>query len=181
MTVEEIFSTISAHMRKGLMIHKQLMNIFGFLNLCGYQKCHEHHYFEESKNYIELNNFYLKHYCKIIEPKEVNNPELIPSSWYKYEKINVDNNTRRNSIKESTLKWVEWESETKKLLENSYKELEHLGEMRAAIEISYFLKEVSDELADAREFQINLEAIGYDLPTIIDEQEKIYKKYNKRG
>ena len=40
MTVEEIFSLLSTHMAKGLMIHEQLATAFGFLNLCGYRKCH---------------------------------------------------------------------------------------------------------------------------------------------
>ena len=56
MTSEEIFSHLSSHMIKGLMIHDQLASAYKFLNLCGYSKCHEYHYFEESRTYRCLQN-----------------------------------------------------------------------------------------------------------------------------
>ena len=101
MTVEEIFSTLAEHMQEGLLVHQQLADIYSFLNLCGYKKCHEYHYYEESRNYRCLCNFYMEQYYKLIPPKEpkTKRKELIPSSWYKYEKIDVDANTKRTAVK----------------------------------------------------------------------------------
>jgi hypothetical protein len=77
-------------------------------------------------------------------------------------------------------KWVEWEQETKQLLSNSYKEFYDNGEIYASTEILRLLNEVSKELFQAQELQINLESHGYDLSVIIPEQEQIYKKYHKK-
>lgn len=180
MTVEEIFSTLAAHMEEGVMLHKQLAEIYSFLNLCGYKKCHEYHSYEESKNCRCLHNFYLEQYYKMIPEKEVKKPDIIPSSWYKYEKMDVDANTKRTAVKEMMQKWVEWEKDTKKLLENSYKELDNLGEICAAMKMRYFLKDVSKELKHAQKKQIDLDSSGYDLSGIIKEQHALHAEYKKK-
>ena len=72
MTVDQIFSEVSAHMIEGLMIHSQLSDYFNFLGLKGYAKCHKYHFFEESCNYKKLSWYYLTHYNKIIAEKPFN-------------------------------------------------------------------------------------------------------------
>lgn len=180
MTVEEIFSRLSAHMVKGLMIHDHFATMFNFLNLCGYRKCHEYHYFEESLNYRCLQNFYLDHFNKLIVEEKVEVPDLIPANWFKHERMDVDASTKRTAIREIYKQWVDWETETKQLYESSYKELYELGEIAAAIKISYFIEDVSAELTRAREKQLNLESHGYDMVAIIDEQKSLYNSYVKK-
>ena len=51
MAVEEIFSKISTHMARGIRMHNHMALLFGFLNLYGYQKYQEYHYYEEICNY----------------------------------------------------------------------------------------------------------------------------------
>lgn len=177
MTVEEIFSHISSHMIKGLMIHDQIAAMFNFLNLRGYSKCHEYHYFEESFNYRRLQNYYLKHFNKLIIEEKVDNPAIIPQNWFKYERMDVDSSTKRNAIRDIFKQWVNWETETKALYASSYKELYDLGQVAAALEISYYLEDVSNELMRAREKYMDLESYGYDLVEIIDEQDKLYDLY----
>ena len=177
MTVEEIFSNISTHMAKGLLIHSQMASLYGFLNLCGYQKCHEYHYYEESHNYRCLQNFFLAHYNKMIHENPVEQPEIIPNNWYKFTKIEVDANNKRSAVKDLMKKWVEWEKETKTLFESSYKQLYELGEINGALKIGSFITDVSEELVDAQEKHINLESMGYDIVYIIDWQSDLYKQY----
>lgn len=180
MTVEEIFSTLATHMVKGLMIHSQISHGFGFLNLRGYQKCHEYHYFEESRNYHNLHNFYVQHYNKMIEETAPETPQIIPQNWYKYSKSDVDAGTRKNAIKDFMKKWVDWEKETKDLLSANYKELVEQGYIDEAMEIVKYLRDVSDELAHAREKQIDLEIMNYDMPQIIAEQEQLFDLYTNK-
>lgn len=180
MTIEEIFSNISTHMAKGLLIHNQMASLYGFLNLCGYQKCHEYHYYEESRNYRCLQNFFLTHCNKMIREGTVEQPDIIPSNWYKFTKIEVDVNNKRSAVKDLMKKWVEWEKETKTLLELSYKQLYELGEIDCAIKVANFIKDVSEELADAQEKYIDLESMGYDIVYIIDWQPTLYKQYCKK-
>ena len=80
MTLEEIFSEISAHMIKGLMVHDQMSRYYCFLNLKGYEACHKYHYFCESKAYSDLNCFFCSHHEKLIKEKAVSDPKIIPSA-----------------------------------------------------------------------------------------------------
>lgn len=180
MTVEEIFSNLAAHMAKGLMIHSQISRGFGFLNLRGYQKCHEYHYFEESYNYYNLHDFYLRHYNKMIEEPAAEAPQILPQSWYKYNKSDVDAGTKRNAIKDFMKKWVDWEKETKDLLAANYKELVEQGHIDEAMKIAEYLHDVSEELAHAYEKQIDLESMGYDMPQIVAEQQQLFDLYKNK-
>ena len=177
MTIEEIFSNISTHMAKGLLIHNQMASLYGFLNLKGYQKCHEYHYYEETHNYRHLQNLFLAYCNKMIHESLVEQPDIIPNNWYKFTKKEVDVNNKRSAIKDLMKKWVEWDKESKILLETSYKQLYELNEINCAIEIMYFIKDVSKELVNAQEIYIDLESMGYDIVYIIDIQPDLYKQY----
>lgn len=179
MTNEEIFSQLATHMTKGLMVHNQIAIAFGFLNLCGYQKCHEYHFYEESKNYRELHNYYLMHFHKIILENEIEKPQIVPNSWLRYTSFDVDINTKREAIRELMKKWIEWEEEAKKLFEVSYKELYNNMAFAPAMLIKTLLLDTTEELAIAQKQLINLESMNYDMTQIISEQESLYKKYNE--
>ena len=98
-TVEDIFAEIAAHMIKGLMIHDQMADYYCILNLKGYAKCHEYHYWEESKNYLYLKHYYFKHHSKLLKEVAIENPKMVPASWFNYTKEDVDVNTKRNAVK----------------------------------------------------------------------------------
>lgn len=180
MTVQQVFSTLIAHMRKGLMIHDQIASAYCFLNLYGYKKCHEYHFFEESNGYRRLYNYYLQHYNKLIPQVKVEKPETIPASWYKYERIQVNTNNKRSAIKDLMTSWIEWEKETKIMLQASYKTLLQNGDIGAALKISQYLKDVSEELRHAQQKQINLQSINYDIVSIIEQQDYLYNLYQQK-
>ena len=78
MTVEEIYSEISAHMIKGIMMHSQLADYYDFLGLGGYKRCHEYHYLEETMYHRKLNRYFINHHNKLIPEMEVEDPKVIP-------------------------------------------------------------------------------------------------------
>ena len=179
MTVEEIFNKIASHMVDGIAYHEELIKGYSFLNLWGYVKCQEYHYYEEARNYKQLEHYYMTHYHKLLQiTSEKKNP--IPATWYKYSMQSVDVGTKRNGIKELLTKWIEWEKETKKLYEEMYSELTNLKEAAATIELQKYIQDVDEELSIAQKEQLNLESIGYNLDVIIDWQDDIRKKYKKK-
>ena len=115
----------------------------------------------------------------MLQDKEIKSPELVPSNWYKHTSMDVDAGTKRNAIRELMTKWISWEKETKILYQTMRQKLYEVGEIAAALEIDKLIIDVSEELKHAEKQFIKLEAIGYDLPTIIDWQQPMYKKYKK--
>ena len=178
MSVDEIFAELSAHMEKGLLVHDQLSSAFKFLNLDGYCKCHKYHYFEESYNYKKLKDYYIKYFNKLLPFVTIETPNFIPSTWFKYTRSAVDASTIRNGIRDLMRVWVDWETEAKTLFEKSYTDLLGLGEVCAAQFVGIFASETNAELAGAREKWMNLEASGYDMTLILEEQNTLEQYYH---
>lgn len=180
MTTEEIYKTISSHMLKGVMIHEQLSMYYYFLGLYGYSKCHEYHFLQENKGYKEFNNYVMLHYNKLIQEEKIDNPYVIPQSWFNYERKDVDNATKKKACKEGINKWIEWEEETKQLYQYVYPELINNGDVAFAIELSEYIKDVSEEIAEAYQQFLAMRSVDYDLQYIFDKQDEIQQKYKKK-
>ena len=180
MTCEEIFTKLSGHMIKGLMVHEQLANYYDFLGLDGYRECHEYHFLKESLEYRKLCRYYVNHYNKLIPETEFENPEVIPESWYRYERKDVDISTKKNAIKQGLEMWVEWESESKRLYEDMYKEMMANGSVASAKFLSEYIADVDEELQTAVGYWISKESMGYDMSVIVSEQKDKLKKYKDK-
>ncbi len=167
MNIEEIFNKIANHMLEGIEFHDQICRCYYFIGILKYAKDHEQHYFEESKYYRSLLRYYSSHYHRLLKIENIMNPKIIPESWFKYSSTAVDLNTKQKTIKELTNKWVEWEHTTKKLYQDMYCEAISIKEVAAATYINKLIENVSKELKHAEQLLIDLESIGYDMPTII--------------
>ena len=180
MTVEEVFSRVGKHMIEGVMIHSQLADYYNFLGLKGYAKCHEYHFISENYNFRKLSLYYIKHFNKLLPELPNDNPNVIPSAWFKYLRQDVDANTRKTAIQGGIEKWVNWEYNTKMFYQNMYNELINLHEIAAAAELKKYISDVDYELAYAQQKHLEDKAIDYDIFDIIAKQEDIYKKYTKK-
>ena len=180
MTVNEIFSELSAHMIKALMVHDQFCDYYDFLSLAGYKRSNEYRYKREMCNYRKLHRYYINHFGKLIEEKKIDNPEIIPSSWYRYTRQEVDANTKRTAVKNGIEKWIAWEKETKVLYEQAYHDLMESKEEAAAIFLQDFIQDVDCELKWAERKAIELEAVDYSIAFIIGEQKHIHDKYKRK-
>ena len=170
MTVTEIFTQLSSHMVKGLMVHEQLANYYDFLGLDGFRREQEEHFIEESKNYRELCHFYSSHYNHLIGMDKVENPKLIPESWFKYSRFDVDPSTKRNGVENGFKEWKNWETNILGLLERSYKELLNMNEIAASVYLKKMIERVESELQEIDCKILLLKATDYDLVYISEMQ-----------
>lgn len=180
MELKEIYSTLSAHMIQGMMAHDQLANYYDFLGLKGYKRCHEYHFLKETLGYRSLNRYFINHHNMLIPEVRVDDPKIIPDSWYSHVRSDVDMTTKQNGVRSGLTKWVEWERDTKSLYEQMYKELININEVASAFKIKEFICDVDMELKKAERYQLNKEATNYDMSMIIEEQNKKHKKYDKK-
>lgn len=180
MTVEEIFSKLSAHMIEGLMAHGQFATSYQFLGLDGYKRCHEYHFLSETLSYRKIQRYYICKYNKLIPEERTKDPNTIPESWYKYTRQAIDNNSKRMAIKSIVDKWYEWEVDTYKLYKEFYKELEALEEYDAAKQIECLMCDIEEEIKDIEKKQLKLKDIDYSLTYILQCQSHLHKKYKKK-
>ena len=180
MTVEEIFSELSAHMIKGIMNHEEFANYYDFLGLKGYKKCHEYHFYDEMNNYRKLVKYYINHYSKLIPFVPIEQPDIIPSSWYSHIREDVDPTTKKNAVKTGLTAWVNWEKATKRVYQQMYSELFDLGEIAASNLLLDYIEDVDCELKKAEHYMLDKQAINYDINDIINEQKAKHEKYKKK-
>lgn len=178
--MEDVFEKVSAHFIKGMMFHDSMANYYDFLNLRGYKRFHEYQFLCDTKNYRKLNRYYINHHSRLVSESEFDEPNVIPDSWYRYKREEVDTSTKKNAIETAMQKYVEWEKETKDLLEKSIKELYDAGAINDACFLKKMLKKVSKELKYAERKKIELSNINYDLDYIMQEQKCIHDKYMEK-
>lgn len=180
MVVGEIFAKLKNHMLEGMVFHDQMARYYDFLNLKGYKRCHEYHYFEETVGYRKLCRYFMNHYQMFIPFSNMDNPKVIPESWYRYTRQEVDTGTKKSAIKTGIEKWVKWEKETKQLYQDMHKELMNIGEIAAAKKVGCYVCDVDYELKYAERRHIDLESINYDLPTIVMRQHELHEMYKEK-
>ena len=180
MTVEEIFKSLSAHMIKGVMTHEELADYYDFLGLKGYKRCHEYHAMSEMCGYRQLCRYYINHYSKLIPFIKIDQPEVIPDSWYSHVREDVDPSTKKNAVKNGLSAWLDWEKSTKDLYQQMYKELLDLGEVASANLIMTFVEDVDCELKKVERYMLNKMSTGFDMVGIMEEQSRKHDKYKKK-
>lgn len=180
MDIEEVYEKLSSHMITGMMIHEQFANFYNFLNLEGYQRCHEYHYIEETWMHRKLNRYYLDHHNKLIRESKIDNPDIIPKMWFNHQRNEADTTIKIGAVKDGLTKWVNWETKTKKLYCEMYHILLDMGCVADSIFVSELIKDVDEELACATSELISKESINYDISEIVSEQPEMRQKYKKK-
>ena len=149
MTTEEIFMRIDGRMTEALMLHQKMYLYFLFLGENEMADKHLDRYIEESENLGELNRFYIEAYDKMIPRSEVGTPAVIPDSWYRYSRADVDAETKHMSIMNGVTKWKEWEEETRSMYATMYNRLMENGDIEAADYVVGLARSAAREMREA--------------------------------
>jgi hypothetical protein len=150
MDINEIFAELKAHMLGGMVFHDEMIRYYSFLRCYDWKEEHEHHYNEKTKGYRELCDYYISHYDKLIPNKPMERPDVIPESWYKYSREDVDESTKRNALKFGLKMWMNWEKKTLELYQAMCKQLMDMGEVASAIFLTKYITAVDEELKEAQ-------------------------------
>ena len=170
MTTDEVFTDISAHMIVGVMIHKELADYYDFMSLAKYGKIQSKQYISESKSLRKLNIYFITRFYKLIPETKVEIPNVIPRDVYKHISDDLSPMDVRQAVKRTLETWVDWETKTKKLYEESYAELISNGDVGSALYISELIKDVDEELVEAKTLLMKNQHTDFDIVKIIEDQ-----------
>ena len=183
MPLEQICKLIAQRLLQGCMNHEQFANYYDFLGLKGYKLFHEYHFFEQMHGYRDFISYYIQHENKLIPDYSSDSLisfSILPNNWYGYNREDMDITTRRNAIKSGLEKYLHWEQQTKKFLEDMYTQAIQQGFVAIAIKIKEYICSVDDEIKQINYTYLEMKATDYDLPTIISKQDYLIKKYKKK-
>lgn len=71
--VQQLYSELINRMKQGIEMHEQLADYYGFLNLPGYQKCHEYQMLCELLTYRKAKDMYMREYNQLVQPATMMN------------------------------------------------------------------------------------------------------------
>lgn len=200
--VQQLYSELINRMKQGIEMHGQLSDYYGFLNLPGYQKCHEYQMLCELLTYQKAKNMYMKEYNQLVQPlnmmngmtnlsnmsnnnntntpTNLNYANVIPNQWYSHTRYDVDANTKRNAVRDGFKRWIDYEKDTKQFLIKMGEQLEQKNEREAARKLDYLIDHVEKEIEHAEEALMSLENSGYDMNYILQQQEPLKAKYAEK-
>lgn len=160
--VKKIYEDVGSHFLKGIMFHEELIDYFLLLGLEDYSKIQKEHYLDEVKKYTKFKSYYIRHHGVLLK-QEAKKEEIIPSSWYNYEREEFDIATKQKALKNALSLWKNWEQETKTLLENAYIDLMNLGQVMDATFILKFLKNTDKELCEVESIYLTKKSQDFTL------------------
>ena len=196
--LQQLYAELIHRMRQGVDMHEQLADYYGFLNLPGYQKCHEYQMLCELLTYRKAKDMYMKEYNQLVPPANMMNnltnmgnnnngmnsmnntknySNVIPQGWYAHTRYDVDASTKRNAVKDGFKQWIDYEKETKEFLMQMGQKLEQQNEREAARKLDYLIDHVEKEIESAEEKMMALENSGYDMNYILQQQDHLKAKY----
>lgn len=162
MTIDEIFSELSTHMLKGIMLHDEMAQCYSFIGVKSKAKSHYKAVRHEIKNLQKLQDLYSDYYGKLINQGLVQkSQEIIPTAWFNHSKKDLSEANRQTLIKSINDSWLRWEELTKKEYQNKYLKLIEMGEISVADFLIPLIENTEKEIMDAREEQLFLKSINY--------------------
>lgn len=177
MQIKEIFSKIIEHQISGIMLHEQASKMLDFLGFRGLKRWQEYRYICESMEMRSTNRYVINHHNIMVSEGKPTDPELIPMSWYSYTRYEVDSRTKQAALKDFFDRLKSWETETKKLYSDLYKEACNEGYIADAIKIKSLIRNVDKELKCVERKYLEYKAVEFDLSYIMYQQCEIHDKY----
>lgn len=178
-TCAEIFQKISARQIIALMFHDQLADFFDFLGLMGFKRIHEYQSLKEAAEHRCIKRYYINHHNQLLEDMYIENPDVIPDSWYKYTRFDVTMQVRKNAVETAFERYRSWEVETKQFYCDCAQKLMGMGHIADFNKINSLISDVDMELKALDRLIIDLKACGYNEVYIATMQSELHEKYRQ--
>ena len=95
--LQTLYSELINRMKQGVEMHEQLADYYGFLNLPGYQKCHEYQMLCELLTYRKAKDMYMKEYNQLVQPPYMVSGMLSNMANMANNNQNQNNNNNNNN------------------------------------------------------------------------------------
>ena len=176
----EVFNKISARQIRAVMKHNQWADMFDYMGLMGEKRWQEYRAICEFSEMRGIHRYALNHCNRLIQDIAIEQVNEIPSNWYNYTRLDVDNETRKNYVKKIYEDWYKWEKETKEFLEEQFKTLTENHKIADANKVNDLICDVDQELKRLTRKMLEYKAVNYDLNYIIYCQPEMHEYYKEK-
>lgn len=179
MTEIEIFTQISKMKVENLMRHADMADVMDFMNLHGFKRQAEYHYFKENIALRKLHRYAINHFNTMIYDLNGINIRLKPQNWQGHTRSEVDESLRKKYAKQFFYDWRDWEKQAKIKLQQYYNEMLKL-DVVASKEIYNMLCDVEEELKYLERDILKYDAVNWDTQYLMYIQDDIHECYREK-
>ena len=207
--LQTLYSELINRMKQGVEMHEQLADYYAFLNLPGYQKCHEYQMLCELLTYRKAKDMYMKEYNQLVQPTYMvsgmlsnmanmannnNNNNNNTNTPNQMNNINMNNNGMtsmanagknyaNNVIPQNWYNYTRYDVDagTKRTaVKDGFKKwLEYEKETRQYL--SEMARRLEEkEIQTAENKMMDLESTGYDMAYILQQQNELQHHYAEK-
>lgn len=173
----QLLQEVSDNYQLATVVHRELADLFWFIYMPGYAMQQEFQYLDESCTQRKIKRYTTSTYHVFM-------PDKLPKSANIIEPLIGGRNRKQlkmqdswKIIQEAFHIYRDWEGATLKKYEQIASELFSKGEISAFNFVGEIIKDVKAELVFVTDKVIELEAMNWDMPTIVDQQTDIFERY----
>lgn len=176
----QLYGELNKRMTTALMFHSEMSDYFNFMGLHGFKRMHEYQYFNESIGKRKLNRTYLDLHNMLISERGHEKVEVIPEDWYKHTRMDIDDSIVSKHTRLALKTYMEWEEETKQLLEDICHVMLDRGKITDYKVMACYLEDVTCELKKIYRLIEELNNVAYDVLYIMEKQKEIHDCYKEK-
>lgn len=173
MTAYDIFTNLSNRMVGAMMIHTQLAELFTFIDLIGDAKRQKKQLHEETDGLLKLEKYCAQHHHSLITADNPPQIDILNFAILKKHNADLTPDDKVDLIQYGMKEWIKWETESKIVYEDAYRNFIDLSEIASADFVLKYIQDVDKELAEAEFLYRTRDAIDWDLPTLYDKQARL--------
>lgn len=175
------WDTVNERLNTALYFHRKQADVFNFLGLHGFHAMHEYQYWDEAETARKLKDFVITHCGTLLfdTPPDMDAIKFVPSGLEETKREELTNENWMEFIETSFKAYLKWETETLIDYEETAAEFFKAGKIADYEFMSGLVRDVSQEKAELTNIILELQGTGYDLPTIVDMQDGLIKRYRR--
>lgn len=169
----KIMSCVAKRKLEGVMVHDALADAFLVMNLYGFSEFHRKREKAEFKEFHKVKDYIIERHGEIPSTDGATIEDTSILYFHKkYNRENLNSETKRKICSYLFEYIVDWESETIELLSGKYKELMSHGAIAEAIYVANMIEDTDKELEGFIRCHTRYEDTNYDIVDIYEEQDE---------
>lgn len=180
MKCQEIFEKINEHQVEAVDFHCQMVSLFDFLGLEGFEKMHEYRFIDESLEHMKTKREFMDRHQRLLKDGSRKGMKYIDEEWFSASRCDVPTQVREKSVEEAMNQYEKWEEETKDYYEDCATKAMEAGCHSEYRIIEELIKDVDEELKHIHKLVNELKGVGYDSEYIYKMQEPLEEKYERK-
>lgn len=170
MTSADIMGTVCDRLVGGTMFHLEHADLCEWLGVPWLYDVHRDGYEHDSECLRKMRRLCVQHTGLFATEGRQDRSHLL-DAYKQTKKWDVKQDVRKTILRDAMRDWIDWEDGTVTVLTSACKRLSDAGNLLLSDKVRKVVNDTSEELAEARDMLVRMEAVDYDMAYILEMQD----------